>query len=235
MQKITTYNYPKSFRRNDNTDNLGYRTYDVDGVDDAVRLPSVTTILSGTKDKSFLNKWIQRVGEEEANRIRDEAAKRGTAMHHIIEGWVQGQQHLDLTPIGQNAHTMARQVIEKGLEHAVDAYYGIEAMMYYPNLYAGSADLIARHKGEMAIIDFKQTNKPKQEAWIEDYFLQLAAYGMAHDQVYGTNINKGVIMMCSVDNYYQEFIISGKQFRDYKYKFLKRLDQYYKENQSGKT
>jgi genome maintenance exonuclease 1 len=105
--------------------------------------------------------------------------------------------------------------------------YGIEAVMHYPGLYAGSADLVGIHKGEDAIMDFKQTNKPKQEAWIGDYFLQLAAYGMAHDHVYGTQINKGVIMMCSIDNYYQEFIVEGEKFRYYKHEFLRRLDQYY--------
>jgi hypothetical protein len=201
------------------------RTYDVK---DQVSLASVTTILGETKDKSFLKDWKKRIGEEKAKKIVSDAAKRGTSMHNIIEGWVSGQDStLDLTPIGQNAHSMATQIIKNGLKDRLEGYYGIEALMYYPGLYAGSADLVAKHDGEITIIDFKQTNKPKREEWIEDYFMQLAAYAMAHDYIYHTSIDKAVIMMCSVDNYYQEWIISGKQLRHYKYEFLRRLNDYY--------
>jgi len=222
MEKINKFYYPTSFVRSD-TEGKG-RTYDVK---DQVSLASVTTILGDTKDKSFLKEWRKRIGEEKAKKIVADASKRGTSMHHIIEGWVSGQQHLDLTPIGQNAHSMATQIIKKGLKDRLEGYYGIEALMYYPGLYAGSADLVAKHDGEITIIDFKQTNKPKREEWIEDYFLQLSAYAMAHDYVYGTSIDKAMIMMCSVDNYYQEWIISGAQLKHYKHEFLRRVDQYY--------
>lgn len=222
MKKINEFYYPTSFIRSD-TEGKG-RTYDVK---DQIALASVTTILGDTKDKSFLTEWKKRIGEEKAKKIVSDAAKRGTSMHHIIEGWVSGQQHLDLTPIGQNAHSMAKQIIKNGLEDRLEGYYGIEALMYYPGLYAGSADLVGLHEGEIAIIDFKQTNKPKREEWIEDYFLQLSAYAMAHDYVYGTSIDKAMIMMCSVDNYYQEWIISGAQLKHYKHEFLRRVDQYY--------
>jgi genome maintenance exonuclease 1 len=130
-------------------------------------------------------------------------------------------------------HSMAKQIIKNGLEGRLEGYYGIEALMYYPGLYAGSADLVGLHEGEIAIIDFKQTNKPKREEWIEDYFLQLSAYAMAHDFVYKTAIDKAVIMMCSVDNYYQEWIISGAELRDWKHKFLARVDQYYGQIDQG--
>ena len=222
MIKLNKFYYPTSFVRSD-TDGQG-RTYDVK---DQVALASVTTILGETKDKSFLEDWKKRVGKEQAKKIVTEASKRGTSMHNIIEGWVSGQEHLDLTPIGQNAHSMATQIIKNGLKDRLEGYYGIEALMYYPGLYAGSADLVAKHDGEITIIDFKQTNKPKREEWIEDYFLQLAAYAMAHDHIYGTTIDKAVIMMCSVDNYYQEWIISGKQLKNYKHEFLRRLSDYY--------
>jgi len=222
MKKINEFYYPTSFIRSD-TEGKG-RTYDVK---DQISLASVTTILGDTKDKPFLKGWKRRVGKEKAKKIVEEASKRGTSMHKIIEGWVSGQQHLDLTPIGQNAHSMAKQIIKNGLEGRLEGYYGIEALMYYPELYAGSADLVGLHEGEIAIIDFKQTNKPKREEWIEDYFLQLSAYAMAHDYVYGTSIDKAVIMMCSVDNYYQEWIISGAQLKHYKHEFLRRVDQYY--------
>ncbi len=154
-------------------------------------------------------------------------------MHHQIEGWISGENHVDLTPAGKQAESMAKTIIKNGLEGRIEGYYGIEALMYYPNLYAGSADLICQHEGEVTVVDFKQTNKPKQEAWIEDYFMQLAAYSMAHDFVYKTEIDKAMIMMCSVDNYYQEWIISGAQLRDWKHKFLARVDQYYGQIDQG--
>ena len=105
--------------------------------------------------------------------------------------------------------------------------YGIEATLYYPGLYAGSCDLIAKYKDKVSIIDFKQTNKPKQREWIGDYMLQMAAYAMAHDVIYGTQIEKGVIMMCSKDLYYQQFVIQGEEFREAKHNFLRRLDEFY--------
>jgi genome maintenance exonuclease 1 len=85
---------------------------------------------------------------------------------------------------------MAEIIVERGLNDCSDVY-GIEATLYYPGLYAGSVDLIAKYKDKVSIIDFKQTNKPKQREWIGDYFLQMAAYGMAHDAVYGTSIERG--------------------------------------------
>ena len=133
---------------------------------------------------------------------------------------------MDLTEIGQQAQTMAEIIVERGLNN-VDEVYGIEAVLYYPDLYAGSVDLVGRHNDQVSIIDFKQTNKPKQREWIDDYMLQMAAYGMAHDIIYGTEINKGVIMMCSKDLYYQEFVIEGEEFREAKHKFLGRLDEFY--------
>jgi genome maintenance exonuclease 1 len=100
-------------------------------------------------------------------------------------------------------------------------------------LYAGQTDLVGVHKGQDAIIDFKQTNKPKRREWIEDYCLQLAAYAMAHNFIYKTEITKGVVMMCSKDNYYQEFVIEGKEFQKYKHNFLRRVDEYYEKRNSN--
>ena len=107
-------------------------------------------------------------------------------------------------------------------------YYGTECTLYYPGLYAGQTDLVGIHKGQDAIVDFKQTNKPKRKEWIGDYCLQLAAYAMAHNILFNTHITKGVIMMCSKDNYYQEFVIEGAEYRKYKHKWLGRVDEYYK-------
>jgi genome maintenance exonuclease 1 len=171
--------------------------------------------------------WKLRVGEVEAARIVDSSATRGTAMHKIIESFLTGQYHLDLTDVGRNAHTMAQTIIDNGLKNKITEYYGMEATLYYPDLYAGATDLICQHLGKDCIIDFKQTNKPKKREWIEDYFIQVAAYAMAHDQIYGTEIDKCIIMMCDPNNLYQEFVIRDHELKNYKHRFLRRVDQYY--------
>ena len=194
------------------------------------KLPSVTTILSATESaekREALARWRESKGEEIATRIVDESAARGTAMHKILEKYILEQGYVDLTTVGQQAHNMAIRVIEQGLCN-VPEYYGTECTLYYPGLYAGQTDLVGVHKGKDAIIDFKQTNKPKKREWIEDYCLQLAAYAMAHNFIYKTKIEKGVIMMCSKDNFYQEFVVEGKEFQNYKHNFLRRVDEYYK-------
>ena len=194
------------------------------------KLPSVTTILSATESaekREALARWRESKGEEIATRIVDESAARGTAMHKILEKYILQQGYVDLTTVGQQAHNMAIRVIEQGLCN-VPEYYGTECTLYYPGLYAGQTDLVGVHKGKDAIIDFKQTNKPKKREWIEDYCLQLAAYAMAHNFIYRTKIDKGVIMMCSKDNFYQEFVVEGKEFQKYKHNFLRRVDEYYK-------
>jgi ATP-dependent exoDNAse (exonuclease V) beta subunit len=206
----------------------GLRHYDIDSKE---KLPSVTTILKATESpekQESLQLWREKMGVENAARIVDESAARGTAMHLILEKYIEKQGYLDLTQVGQQAHNMAIRVIEQGLCN-VSEYYGLEATLYYPGLYAGATDLIAVHKGQDAIVDFKQTNKPKKREWIEDYCLQLAAYAMAHNYVYKTSITKGVVMMCSKDNYYQEFVIEGEEFKKYKHQWLERVDQYYKQ------
>ena len=221
MKHNNCYVYPRTVREAIN----GERHY----VAGSEKLPSVTTILSGTQDPGkadSLKAWRTRVGEAAATRIVDEAAARGTAMHKILERYIGEEGYLDLTNIGLKAHNMAIRVIEQGLCN-VSEYYGIECTLHYPGLYAGQTDMVGVHKGEDAIIDFKQTNKPKKEEWIGDYKLQLAAYAMAHDYMHKTTITKGVIMMCSQDNYYQEFIVQGEEFKKYKHKWLGKVSDYY--------
>jgi genome maintenance exonuclease 1 len=156
----------------------------------------------------------------------NEAATRGTAMHKILEKYVLDEGYLDETTVGKQAHNMAIQVIQNGLINMTE-YYGTECTLYYPGLYAGQTDLVGIHKGQDAIIDFKQSNKPKRREWIEDYCLQLAAYAMAHNILFNTKITKGVVMMCTKDNYYQEFVIEGLEFQKYMHNFLRRVDEYY--------
>ena len=193
------------------------------------KLPSVTAILSATQSeekRDSLQAWRDRVGEAAATKIMNEAANRGTAMHKILEKYILEEGYLDLTNVGKQAHNMAIRVIEQGLCNLTE-YYGTECTLYYPGLYAGQTDLVAVHKGSDAIIDFKQTNKPKREEWIGDYFLQLGAYAMAHNFVHKTSITKGVVMMCSKDNYYQEFVVEGTKFQQYQHDFLRRVNEYY--------
>jgi genome maintenance exonuclease 1 len=148
-------------------------------------------------------------------------------MHKILEKYVLGEGYLDETSVGKQAHNMALQVIQSGLSNVTE-FYGTECTLYYPGLYAGQTDLVGIHKGQDAIIDFKQTNKPKRREWIDDYFMQLSAYAMAHNILFNTQITKGVVMMCSKDNYYQEFIVEGEEFKKYAHNFLRRVDEYYK-------
>ena len=147
-------------------------------------------------------------------------------MHKYLESYIQEIGYEDFTGIGNEAKSMAEKVIEIGLA-PVDEYYGSEVTMYYPGLYAGQTDLVCMHNGEDAIVDFKQSNRPKKKEGIEDYYLQIAAYAMAHDYVHRSKINKGVIMVCTPDLYYQEFVLTGAELRQYKHKFLKRLDMYH--------
>jgi len=225
MKHNKKFIYPKCVRSNVD----GQRIYDIDG--GKFKLPSVTTILSATQTaekREKLEQWRQREGVENAARIVASSGARGTAMHKILEKWILEEGYMDMTTVGQEAHNMAKRVIEQGLCNVTE-YYGSETVLYYPGLYAGQTDLIANHKGEMAVIDFKQTNKPKKREWIEDYCHQLAAYTMAHNFIHRTNITKGVIMMCSKDNFYQEFVIAGLEMKKYMHQWLKKVDQYYEE------
>ena len=226
MKRNNNYIYPKTIREIID----GKRHYEINGIE---KFPSVTTILKATEPdekRESLQAWRDRVGEAEATRIVDSAGARGTAMHKILEKYIIEEGYLDLTNVGKEAHNMAMQVIQNGLSNVTE-FYGSECTLYYPGLYAGQTDLIATHKGDMAVIDFKQTNKPKKREWIEDYCLQLAAYGMAHDFIYKTAITKAVIMMCSKDNFYQEFVIAGEEYRKYKHQWLERVNKYYEQIQ----
>ena len=220
------YNYPPCTRST--TD--GLRTYDVG----KEKLPSVTTILSKTKSQEAIdsiNSWKARVGEEQATRIKDQAAARGTDMHTHLEKHILGEGYLDLRPEGRVAKEMADTIIAKGFND-LQEIWGSEVTLHYPGLYAGATDLVGTYDYEDSIIDFKQSNKPKRKEWIDDYFMQLGAYAMAHNYVYRTSITQGVILMCTPDNYFQKFQIKGKEFIKYQHQFLERVDKYYEQKNS---
>jgi hypothetical protein len=201
------------------------------------KLPSVTTILNVTSSdekRASLAKWKAKVGEVEAERVKNTAATRGTAMHSYLEYHLNGQGLLDLSDEGREARNMAQTIIDKGLGD-LHEIWGNEVVLHYPDLYAGQTDLVGIYQGRDSIIDFKQTNKPKKDEWITDYYLQGAAYATAHDCIYNTNIEQIVVLMCTPDNFFQRFIINGQRFRDYKSDWLRRVDAYYNLKEKAKV
>jgi len=199
---------------------------------DGDKLPSVTTILSATAPKEkmqALYEWRKRVGAVKAQEITTEASGVGTSMHKQLENHLLGNE----VPVGSNlvhktANPMAKTIIDSGLIH-LDECWGTEIPLYFPTIYAGTTDGAGLWKGQPAIFDFKQTNRPKKREWIEDYFLQLVAYSLAHNEVHGTNIQTGVILMCSRALEYQEFIIEGAEFDKYNDMWWRRVEQYYQQ------
>ena len=209
---------------------------------DGRKLPSVTTILDATKSdekKQALNEWRNRVGHAQAQKITTEAANRGTRMHTYLERYIKDGA---IPPRGSNpfswpSHAMAEEVVRKGLVN-VQEFWGIEVPLYFPGVYAGTTDGAGIHLNEESILDYKQTNRPKRREWIEDYFMQLCAYAEAHNEVHGTRIKKGVVLMCvkpelDADHniigqpQYQEFVLEGAEFEHYRSLWWKKVEQYY--------
>jgi ATP-dependent exoDNAse (exonuclease V) beta subunit len=211
---------------------------------DGTKVPSVTTILDKTKPAEkmkALMEWRKRVGPEKAQQITTEAAGRGTRMHKYLEDYVKTGAIADpgSNPFSAQSHLMAKTVIEKGLSN-VNEIWGVEVGLYYPGLYAGTTDGLGLHLNDEAILDYKQSNKPKKEEYIEDYYLQLTAYALAHNEVHKTNIRKGVVLMCVKppeiapgkwgEPQYQEFILTPDKFDYWTEQWWLRVEQYYREN-----
>jgi genome maintenance exonuclease 1 len=224
---IKKYNYEKLSR----DESSGKRLY---ATPQGHKVPSVTTVLDKTKPEESriaLANWRKAVGEKKAQEITTEAANRGTRMHKFLEDYVKGETMNEsvTNPFAQQSQKMAKIVIEKGMCN-VSEVWGSEVPLYFPELYAGTTDCVGIHAGDESILDFKQTNKPKKLEYISDYFLQLTAYALAHNEVHGTNIRKGVILMCSKDFEYQEFILEPKDFDYWTEEWCKRVEQYYRLN-----
>ena len=222
MKLNTKFNYPKSIRAYYN----GQRLYDIN----SEKLPSVTTILNATKserDKAKLEEWRKRVGAKAADQISKEALSRGSSMHDFLEKFILNQLNLDLLGDNSLEKQMADQIIENGLRNDLSEVYGVEATQYYPGKYAGAADLLGVYMGKETILDFKTGNKPRRDEWNDEYYLQLGAYSLAHDKVYGTNINQGVILLCTKDLMFQRFIVDSERLKDCQKRFLEKVEQYY--------
>jgi genome maintenance exonuclease 1 len=194
------------------------------------KLPSVTTILSATKSKeslAALKEWRARVGNSEATRITTEAANVGTIMHNILENWIlEKEYNPGNNVIHRQAKSMAEE-IKSNIEKDIQEIWGTEINLYYPDLYAGTTDLVGVYKNKPAIMDFKQTNKPKKREWIDDYFLQAAAYGMAHNILYDTDIKTAAIFMCARDGTFQCFELGQEEFEKWSIEWANRLDRFY--------
>ena len=218
MLKITTpYPYQEFKRKSVN----GKRLYENPYGDP---VPSVTTILSKTKDMTHLNAWKKRVGEKKAQQIVTEAAGVGSIMHEMLEAWSLNQEYTGKTML--QAKMMAETVI-KNVEADIDEVWGSEVNLCYPGLYAGTTDLVGIYKGRPTIMDFKQTNRPKKREWIDDYFMQAAAYGMAHNEVFGTKIEHTAIFMCSRDCEWQLWEAGPEEFKVWEEKWANRVAEFY--------
>ena len=220
--------YPKSTRSIED----GYRKYSLG----EEKLPSVTTILSATKseeEKAAIKNWQERVGFKEANRIKTEASSRGTSMHSYIEDYLRGRINESFFESNEQYKNMAKEIIEKGVNNKLDEIYGMEETIYYPEQYAGTADLIGIYQGKEVIIDFKQSNKPKKTDYIQDYFLQLGAYTLGHDIVHGTKMKAGIILLCTKDILFQEFKIEGAELEMYQNLFMGRVKKFYEMNNTA--
>ena len=223
MQWNRKFNYPTSTRALYN----GKRLYDVNNE----KYPSVTTILSSTKPQSeidSLNRWREKVGHKQAEIITKEATERGSGMHEVIEKFLLGKLNLDLLGDNTREKMMADQIIENGLRNKLQEIWGCEATLYHPEKkYAGAADCIGIYDGYESILDYKQSNSPRKHEWNSTYYMQLGGYSLAHNAVYGTHIDQGVILVCTKDNMFQRFVIYGDELKEYQNKFLERVEQYY--------
>ena len=216
------YNYPTSTRAILN----GKRHYNVNNE----KLPSVTTILKETESiekKESLAKWREKVGHQQAELITLEAKNRGSNMHHYLEMFLLGKLNLDLLGDNTIEKVMANQIIENGLRNKLSEIWGCEATLYFPGRFAGAADVVGIYEGKSTIIDFKNSNKPRQDHWNDEYYMQISGYISAHNTVYNTSINQGVVLLCTKDNFFQRFMIEGERLKEYQNKFFERVEQYY--------
>ena len=219
---INKYDYKPISRKQIN----GKRLYETP---DGNAVASVTTILDATKDKTHLIAWKKRVGEKKAQEIVTEAAGVGTRMHKYLEDYIEFGEwpQPGSNPYAQQAHSMA-QVIKDNVMDDVEVW-GSEVALYMPQMYAGTTDLVGTYKGQPAIMDFKQTNKPKKVEWVVDYFLQLVAYAEAHNEVYGTNIREGHVFMCSRAGEYQQFDVWPDEYDEWRNEWYERVYKYYEQ------
>jgi CRISPR/Cas system-associated exonuclease Cas4 (RecB family) len=221
--KRTVGMYPESCREitfkyndfyNEERDSYGWP-------EDSHLLLSPTRILNGTKDKSGLEAWRKRVGEEEADRITEEGISIGKSMHKYLEN-----SNPAYHPYAELATKMGNIILEKGLKDRLEWVYGVEAHIFYSIYYRGVIDLVGQYEGEEAIVDFKTKKQMPKEEWTEDWKMQVAAYGMAHNLHCRTHIKKGVILLVTREGEFKRIIIEGEEWDMYYERFCERLSDF---------
>ena len=197
-----------------------------DANDDLV--PSVTTVLDATGDKSGITQWRRKIGPAQADAIVQESTLIGSAVHEAIENYLLGQSWNEFTEdrSGYLAKSISSKFISSCLD-GIDEVWGLERGLILDGLYAGTADCIGIYKGSPAIIDFKTAKKLKRKDWIEDYFLQCSAYANAHNVMFQTTIKDLVILMVDRDLLFKEFHIKNNEFSLYTDKWKKRLIKFH--------
>ncbi len=172
---------------------LGRRFYEIDA---ETAYPSITSVLGHTQDeatKGWLSGWKSRVGEAEAARVSKRATDRGEAVHLMLERYVRGEDPQVSQNEPEHVKVFNSLRIELG---TINKVVGQEVVLYSHVLQiAGRCDMIAEHQGELSIVDYKTSTRPKSGADIGDYFLQTAFYALAHNEMFGTEISKLVIMI----------------------------------------
>jgi genome maintenance exonuclease 1 len=227
LKRENKYDYKKYTRQEEH----GSRTYNVGDK----KIPSVTTILSATQSeekKASLDRWRERVGYQEAQRITQQAATRGTEMHYVLENYIDGRGYLNLSPEGAQARLMAHEIVQN--LDKLKIVWGNEVSLAYEDLWAGATDVVGLYDDQPTIIDFKQSNKPKREEYVEDYYYQIAAYSLAHKKQYGP-ITQGLICVCTKDKLYQEFKMNEVKLSEYEDKWLERVHKYHESKATSES
>jgi len=193
----------------------GVRYYKVPDEDELVKMVSITSVTSHFNKEIFV-KWRKRVGNEEADRVTKAATGRGTDMHTLTEHYLKNENLPEVRPISDFLFKIA-----KGELNKIDNIYALEGPLYSKELgIAGTVDCIAEYDGELAIIDFKTSKKPKPRNWIEHYFVQCMAYGCMLYEMKGIPIKKLVIIMACENG---ECVVYEETD---KAKYIKLLQQY---------
>lgn len=187
-------------------------------------LPGVTTILSATEDKSGLRAWRKRVGDEEADRITQEGVARGNAVHGALEAFLSGNEHEPPDEAYEPFFESLQPVLEK-----IEDVHLIEGAVWSPRGYAGSVDALVQIEGELTLIDWKTSRKPKNPRYATRYYHQCAAYAGAINNVYrdrGIRIQRALVAIALEDRPAQVFAIDPSDMMRHWQAWLDRLNQY---------
>jgi len=193
----------------------GVRYYKIPDDEELVKLVSITSVTSHFNKEIFIN-WRKKVGDETADKITKAATKRGTDMHTLTEHYLLNDDLPEVPPISEFLFKIA-----KGNLNKINNIYALEGPLYSKQLgIAGTVDCIAEYDGELAIIDFKTSKKPKPREWIEHYFVQAMAYGCMLYEMKNISIKKLVIIMACENG---ECVVYEETD---KAKYIKLLDKY---------